>query len=134
GGRGGRRGDPRLIGHGGGTGGSSSTIISGTTLRRAADKVIERGRDLAAERLEAAPADIAYRDGSFEVVGTDRRVGLFELAAKKPFEGDAVFGDKIDSWPTGVMVCEVEVDPETGTVRVDRLTSAVGAGVGVKPG
>ncbi len=128
-----RQGDTRAIPHGGGTGGSSSTIISGTTLRRAADVVIQRGRDLAAERLEAAAADIAYRDGSFEVVGTDRRVGLFELAAHKPFGGDAVFADKIDSFPTGVMVCEVEVDPETGLARTDRFTSVVDAGVVVNP-
>ena len=132
-----RQGDTRTIPHGGGTGGSSSTIISGTTLRRAADVVIQRGRDLAAERLETAPADIAYRDGSFEIVGTDRRIGLFELAARKPFAGDAVFGDKlgdkIESFPTGVMVCEVEVDPETGAVRVDRLTAVADCGVVVNP-
>ncbi len=128
-----RQGDTRTIPHGGGTGGSSSTIISGTTLRRAADVVIQRGRDLAAERLETAPADIAYRDGSFEVVGTDRRIGLFELAAKKPFAGDALFGDKIESFPTGVMVCEVEVDPETGAVRVDRLTAVADCGTVVNP-
>ena len=96
-----RQGDTRTIPHGGGTGGSSSTIISGTTLKRAADVVIQRGRDLAAERLETAPADIAYRDGAFEIVGTDRRIGLFELAAWKPFEGDAVFADKIETFPTG---------------------------------
>jgi carbon-monoxide dehydrogenase large subunit len=128
-----RQGDTATIAHGGGTGGSSSTIISGTTLKRAADVVIQRGRDLAADRLEAAPADIAYRNGAFEVVGTDRRIGLFELAASTPFEGDAVFADKIDSFPTGVMVCEVEVDPETGHVRVDRLTAAFDAGVIVNP-
>jgi carbon-monoxide dehydrogenase large subunit len=128
-----RQGDTATIAHGGGTGGSSSTIISGTTLKRAADVVIRRGRDLAADRLEAAPADIAYRNGAFEVVGTDRRIGLFELAASTPFEGDAVFADKIDSFPTGVMVCEVEVDPETGHVRVDRLTAAFDAGVIVNP-
>jgi carbon-monoxide dehydrogenase large subunit len=128
-----RQGDTGTIPHGGGTGGSSSTIISGTTLRRAADVVIQRGRDLAAERLETAPADIAYRDGSFEVVGTDRRVGLFELANKKPFAGDALFGDKIESFPTGVMVCEVEVDPETGQVRIDRLTAVADCGIVVNP-
>jgi carbon-monoxide dehydrogenase large subunit len=128
-----RQGDTATIPHGGGTGGSSSTIISGTTLRRAAGAVIQRGRELAAERLETAPADIAYRNGTFEVVGTDRRVGLFELAEANPFEGDAVFADKIDSFPTGVMVCEVEVDPETGHVRVDRLTAAFDAGVVVNP-
>jgi carbon-monoxide dehydrogenase large subunit len=128
-----RQGDTRTIPHGGGTGGSSSTIISGTTLQRAADVVIERGRDLAAERLETAPQDIAFRDGGFEVVGTDRRIGLFELAAWKPFDGDAVFADKIDSFPTGVMVCEVEVDPETGETRIDRFTAAVDCGVVVNP-
>ncbi|HZQ02195.1 MAG TPA: xanthine dehydrogenase family protein molybdopterin-binding subunit [Reyranella sp.] len=128
-----RQGDTRTIPHGGGTGGSSSTIISGTTLRRAADVVIERGRDLAAERLETAPADIVFRDGSFEVVGTDRRISLLELAAYNPFGGDAKFADKIETYPTGVMVCEVEIDPETGAARIDRLTAVVDAGVVVNP-
>ncbi len=127
------QGDTRTIPHGGGTGGSSSTIISGTTLRRAADAVIERGRDLAAERLETAPADIAYRNGVFEIVGTDRRIGLFELAAWKPFSGDALFADRIETFPTGVMVCEVEVDPETGSSRIDRFTAVADAGVVVNP-
>ncbi|HYX00658.1 MAG TPA: xanthine dehydrogenase family protein molybdopterin-binding subunit [Reyranella sp.] len=127
------QGDTRTVPHGGGTGGSSSTIISGTTLRRAADVVIQRGRELAAERLETAAADIAYRDGAFEIVGTDRRIGLFELAAWKPFMGDALFGDKIDSYPTGVMVCEVEIDAETGQVRVDRLTAVADCGTVVNP-
>ncbi len=128
-----KQGDTRSIPHGGGTGGSSSTIISGTTLKRAADVVIERGRDLAAERLETSPADIAYRNGAFEIVGTDRRVGLFELAAWKPFDGDARFADKIESFPTGVMVCEVEVDPETGETRVDRLVAVADCGPVVNP-
>jgi carbon-monoxide dehydrogenase large subunit len=128
-----QQGDTRAIPHGGGTGGSSSTIISGTTLQRAADVVIQRGRDLAAERLETSPADIAYRDGAFEIVGTDRRIGLFELAAWKPFDGDALFADKIESFPTGVMVCEVEVDPETGATRIDRLLAVADCGTVVNP-
>ncbi len=128
-----RQGDTRTIPRGGGTGGSSSTIISGTTLVRAADVVIERGRDLAAERLEASPADISWRDGGFEVVGTDRRIGLLALAEAKPFEGDALFADKIESFPTAVMVCEAEVDPETGAVQVERLTEVGDCGVVVNP-
>jgi len=128
-----RQGDTRTIPRGGGTGGSSSTIISGTTLKRAADIVIRRGRDLAAERLETSAADIAYRDGVFEVVGTDRRVGLLELAAWRPFSGDAVFADKIESFPTGVMACEVEIDPETGAITLDRLVAAADCGVVVNP-
>lgn len=128
-----RQGDTRTIPHGGGTGGSSSTIISGTTLKRAADVVIQRGRNLAAERLETSPADIVFRDGRFEVVGTDRRIGLLELAENQPFEGDATFADKIESFPTGVMICEVEIDPETGTVHIDRLTSVTDAGIVINP-
>jgi carbon-monoxide dehydrogenase large subunit len=133
-----RQGDTAHIPHGGGTGGSSSTIISGTTLKRAADVLIARGRELAAEQLETAPADIAYRDGAYEVVGTDRRIGLFDLAARasaagKALDGDAVFADRIDSFPTGVMVCEVEVDPETGATRIDRFTAVADAGVVVNP-
>jgi carbon-monoxide dehydrogenase large subunit len=128
-----RQGDTRTIPHGGGTGGSSSTIISGTTLKRAADVVIQRGRDLAAERLETAPADIVYRDGAFEIVGTDRRIGLFELAAWKPFEGNATFADKHESFPTGVMVCEVEIDPDTGAVTLDRVIEVADCGVVVNP-
>lgn len=128
-----RQGDTRAIPHGGGTGGSSSIIISGTTLRRAADVLIQRGRERAAERLETAAADIAYRDGAFEIVGTDRRIGLLELAAEKPFAGDALFGDKIESFPTGVMACEVEIDPETCQVRIDRLTAVADCGTVVNP-
>ncbi|WP_428674146.1 xanthine dehydrogenase family protein molybdopterin-binding subunit [Reyranella sp.] len=128
-----RQGDTRTIPRGGGTGGSSSTIISGTTLKRAADVVIQRGRDLAAERLETSSADIAFRDGVFEVVGTDRRIGLLELAAWKPFSGDAVFADKIESYPTGVMACEVEVDPDTGEIVLDRLVAVADCGVVVNP-
>ncbi|MBV8393755.1 MAG: xanthine dehydrogenase family protein molybdopterin-binding subunit, partial [Alphaproteobacteria bacterium] len=128
-----RQGDTRTIPHGGGTGGSSSTIISGTTLRRAADEVIKRGRDLAADRLETAAADIAFRDGAFEVIGTDRRIGLLELAAWKPFEGGAVFADKIESFPTGVMVCEVELDPETGAYAIERFVDVSDCGVVINP-
>jgi carbon-monoxide dehydrogenase large subunit len=128
-----RQGDTSVVRRGGGTGGSSSTIISGTTLRRAADSVIARGRDIAAECLEASASDIAFRNGHFEVVGTDRRIGLLALAAFKAFSGDAVFADKIDAYPTGVMVCEVEIDPETGSTRIDRLTAVADAGVVVNP-
>jgi carbon-monoxide dehydrogenase large subunit len=132
------QGDTAAIARGGGTGGSSSTIISGTTLKRAADSVILKGRDLAAEFLETAPADITYRDGTFEVVGTDRRIGLFEVAARAESTGRRLdasgdFVDKIESWSTGVMVCEVDVDPETGAVRIDRFAAVADVGTIVNP-
>ncbi|MGY3473581.1 xanthine dehydrogenase family protein molybdopterin-binding subunit [Bradyrhizobium ottawaense] len=128
-----RQGDTRTISKGGGTGGSSSMIISGNTLRRAAEVVIQRGLELAAERLETASQDIAFSQGVFEVVGTDRRVSLLELAGGKPFHGESVFADKVESYPTGVMVCEVEVDPETGVTRIDRFTAVADCGVVVNP-
>ncbi|MCW5730379.1 MAG: xanthine dehydrogenase family protein molybdopterin-binding subunit [Alphaproteobacteria bacterium] len=133
-----RQGDTAKIARGGGTGGSSSTIISSTTLKLASITAIDRGRQLAAEFLEAAPADIAYADGSFGIVGTDRRIGLFEVAARaeadgRRLDGEAEFADKVESWSSGVMTCEVEVDPETGHVRVERLATTIDIGTVINP-
>ena len=131
-----RQGDTRTIPHGGGTGGSSSTIISGTTLRRAADEVIRKGPDLAAERLETAPSDIAFKDGTFEVVGTDRRIGLFEIAkAEKGARLSVDSEGEADgpSWPNGTHICELEIDPETGITRLVRYTTVDDVGVAVNP-
>ncbi len=132
------QGDTALVARGGGTGGSSSTIISGTTLVRASDVLIQRGRDLAADALEVAAGDVAFRDGQFEIVGTDRRIGLAALAdfaagRGQALDGSADFADRIESWPTGVMACEVEVDPDTGAVRVDRFVSTADLGAIVNP-
>lgn len=128
------QGDTLKVSRGGGTGGSSSTIISGATMKRAADVVIARARDQASDMLEASPADLEYAEGAFTVVGTDKRVGLFEVAQRKgAIEGRADFADKIESWPTGVAICEVEVDPESGHVVVERFSSAVDVGTVVNP-
>jgi carbon-monoxide dehydrogenase large subunit len=132
------QGDTNLVARGGGTGGSSSTIISATTLKLAADTAIQNGRDLAAEYLEAAAADIDYRDGIFVVIGTDRRIGLFAVAehaetSGRRLDGAADFADRVESWPAGVMTCEVEIDPETGAVKVERLDTVVDAGTVLNP-
>ena len=128
------QGDTLKAPRGGGTGGSSSTIISGATMKRAADVVIARAREQASELLEAAPDDIDYADGTFTIVGTDKRVGLFEIAERKgAIEGRADFADKIESWPTGIAICEVEVDPESGHVTIERFSSAVDVGTVVNP-
>ncbi|MBL8698055.1 MAG: xanthine dehydrogenase family protein molybdopterin-binding subunit [Alphaproteobacteria bacterium] len=128
------QGDSGRIPRGGGTGGSSSTIVSGTTMKRAVDVVIAKGRDQAADMLEAAALDVEYRDGGFAVVGTDRRVSLFDVAARAGgLEGRADFADTVETWPTGIALCEVEVDPETGTVRLDRFVAAVDVGTVVNP-
>jgi carbon-monoxide dehydrogenase large subunit len=128
------QGDSARIPRGGGTGGSSSTIVSGTTLRRAADAAVAAARAAAADLLEAAAVDVEFRDGVFAVVGTDRRIGLLEVAARRgAIEGRADFADTVESWPSGVSRCEVEVDPQTGAVRVARFDAAVDVGTVVNP-
>lgn len=128
------QGDSARIPRGGGTGGSSSTIVSGTTLLRAADAAIEAGKEKAAEALEAAVADIEWRDGAYAVAGTDLRIGLFDLAVRHgPIEGGADFAGTVVTWPAGIAICEVEVDPATGAVTLDRFAAAVDAGVVVNP-
>ena len=80
-----------------------------------------KGRDLASDALEAAVADIEYHEGMFRVAGTDRQVGLFELAARQPERRILVNStSKVNgpSWPNGCHVCEVEIDPQTGAIKV----------------
>jgi carbon-monoxide dehydrogenase large subunit len=128
------QGDSATIPRGGGTGGSSSTIVSSTTLARAGAAAIEAGKEHAAELLEAATADIEWAGGTYVVAGTDRRVGLFEVAARAGgLRGQADFAGTVASWPAGVAVAEVELDPETGAVALERFTAAVDAGTVVNP-
>lgn len=98
---------------------SRSTMMAGGAITRAADEAIEKGRALAAELLEAAPADIEYAQGRFGVIGTDREVEWTDLA-RKPERIDTVaaFTAPEMSFPNGCHICEVEVDPETGEIAV----------------
>ena len=128
------QGDSATIPRGGGTGGSSSTIISSTTLARAAERAIEAGREAAAELLEAATADVEWQGGHYAVAGTDRRIGLFEVAHHAgTLEGRADFEATVVSWPAGIAVAELEVDPETGEITLDRFAASVDAGTVVNP-
>ncbi len=123
-------GDTDRVAFGMGTMGSRSTVIGGTALWRAADKVIAKGTRIAARLLEAAEADVVFADGRFGVAGTDRGVTLKEVAraAFQPARLPAglepglyetgTFAPSQDTWPNGCHVCEVEVDPETGAVAV----------------
>jgi carbon-monoxide dehydrogenase large subunit len=128
------QGDTETIPRGGGTGGSSSTIISGTTLTLAARAAIEAGMPTAADLLEAAPVDIVWQDGAYAIAGTDRRVSLAQVAeAQGGLTGSADFADTVETWPAGIAICEVEIDPETGALDVARFGAAVDAGVVVNP-
>jgi carbon-monoxide dehydrogenase large subunit len=106
--------------------GSRSAFVGGSAVAAAGRTLIVRGKELAADALETAAADIEFRDGRFVVAGTDKSVGLAELAARQP-EGrvrvSATQTPSTPSWPNGAQACEVEVDPDTGEVAIARLSS-----------
>src|SRR5688572_21519070 len=106
--------------------GSRSAFVGGSAVVAAGRKMILQVKDLAAEALEAAPAAIELRDGRLHIAGTDRTVGLAELAARQPsrvLRVSATETPSTPSWPNGAMVAEVEVDAETGEVSLAALTS-----------
>ncbi|MBM3592410.1 MAG: xanthine dehydrogenase family protein molybdopterin-binding subunit [Alphaproteobacteria bacterium] len=123
-------------GSGFGSAGSRSLFTAGSAVKVAADKTVGKARDLAADALEVAPVDLEYQAGAFQVAGTDRRIGLFELAAKQP-EG-RIFIDSTSSvsgptWPNGCHIAEVEIDPDTGEVAIPLYVSTNDAGCVVNP-
>ncbi|MGQ0509618.1 MAG: xanthine dehydrogenase family protein molybdopterin-binding subunit [Betaproteobacteria bacterium] len=109
-------GDTDRVPRGNGTFGSRSAAVGGTALWLAADKVIESGRRIAARKLEAAAADIAFAGGRFTVAGTDRSLALGEAVAG--LSEQAEFSPAAETFPNGTHVCEVEVDPETGAIQL----------------
>ncbi len=131
-------GDTDLIPNGGGHGSSRATYMGGTAMWRASDEIIVKGTKLAARALEAAEADIAFEDGSFRVAGTDRAIGLLDVAALGREAGAPL--DTFHAWtrehmtfPNGTHVVEVEVDPETGRATIERYTAVDDYGVMVNP-
>ena len=138
-------GDTDRVAFGIGTMGSRSTVIGGSALYYAADKVIEKAMRIAAHMLEAAEADIEFVDGAFSVAGTDRSVTLTDVAkasflpAKLPpgvepglFE-TATFAPDDDTYPNGSHVCELEIDPETGETELVGYWVVDDVGVMVNP-
>ncbi|HTO49170.1 MAG TPA: xanthine dehydrogenase family protein molybdopterin-binding subunit [Burkholderiales bacterium] len=119
-----------------GSAGSRSLFVGGSAVIVAAERTVEKGRTLAAAEMEAAAADIEYRDGVFGIAGTDRRIGLFDLARRQPSRAivldskSAVAGE---TWPNGCHICEVEIDPDTGAVTIDRYSSVNDVGRVVNP-
>lgn len=123
-------------GSGFGSAGSRSLFTAGSAIRVAAQTAVTDGRALAAEILEASVNDIEYSEGVFRIAGTDRQIGLFDLAAKQPearIYVDSTSKVAGPSWPNGCHICEVEIDPETGTVDIDSYVSANDVGKVVNP-
>src|SRR5262249_51539245 len=131
---------------GGGTGGSKSIMHSGTAIVEAAGKVITQGKEIASHVLEAAVGDIEFVHGRFVITGTDRSIGIMELAEKlrtgfdlpegAPRSLDVQHvsdGPGASTFPNGCHVCEVEIDPETGTVAVVNYVSVNDFGTVINP-
>ncbi len=138
-------GDTDALPYGRGTFGSRSIVAGGTATFAAVDRVVEKGKRLAAHLLEAAAADIEFSPGRFAVAGTDRSVTLEQVAraayapgARPPGEdvglvANAAVKTQDATFPNGCHICEVEVDPETGEVRLDRYTVVDDVGTVVNP-
>ena len=128
------QGDTDNVRHGQGTGGSRSLHAGGGALKLAVDKIEDKGRRIAAHLLEAAVADVSVSEGGFSIPGTDRRVSFKEVASaafmapKLPrdmepgFEEFATYLPMAQSFPNGVHICELEVDPETGKIALERYS------------
>lgn len=103
--------------------GSRSAFVGGSAVVAAGRSMVLKLKELAAEALEAAPADIELREGRARIAGTDRSVTFAELAGERSIRVSATQTPSTPSWPNGAQVAEVEVDPETGEVALVALTS-----------
>jgi carbon-monoxide dehydrogenase large subunit len=122
-------GDSDIVPEGGGTHSDRSIRLGGFVMVKSCDQIIDKGKKIAAQMLEAAESDIEFREGRFTVAGTDRSLGLFEAAraaadGKVPeplrgaLDGGHKFVGRIPAYPNGCAVCEVEIDPDTGTLEI----------------
>ena len=123
-------------GTGFGSAGSRSLFVGGSAVHVAAERTIAKAQELAAGELEAAVTDIEYHDAVFSISGTDRRIGLFDLARRQPRERivlDSTSSVADATWPNGCHICEVEIDPDTGVVEVVGYWSVNDVGRVVNP-
>jgi carbon-monoxide dehydrogenase large subunit len=131
---------------GGGSGGSKSLMHTGTALVEASAKIIDQGKIIASHVLEASTGDIEFKNGNFVIAGTDRAIGIMELAAKLrsginlpdgvPTSLDINHvsdGPSASAYPNGCHVCEVEIDPDTGVVEVVKYSAVNDFGTVVNP-
>ncbi len=130
------QGDSDFLAKGGGTGGSNLMPIAANTVHRTAVHMLDKAKQVAGHLLEAAPVDIEYGLGDFRIAGTDRKISLADVAAgweaipPEQYDGDLGTGcmAQLDfeglhtTFPNGSYAVEVEVDPETGHVRIERFS------------
>lgn len=136
-----KTGDTDFVRMGAGSHSSRSMRLAGHLFGVSIDQIIEKGKRIAAHVLEANVADIEYSDGAFHIVGTDRRIGLFDAAALEslpddlagPLAGSAQVTELIPAFPNGTHVVEVEVDPDSGVVEIVRYTAVDDVGRVINP-
>jgi carbon-monoxide dehydrogenase large subunit len=128
-----------------GTYGSRSAAVGLSAVCKAADKIIEKGKKIAGHLLEASPHDIEFRDGQFRVVGTDKQVPIAQIAftayvphnypkdLEPGFEETAFYDPLNFSFPAGTHICEVEIDPETGTTAIVNYAAVDDFGTIINP-
>src|SRR5271166_3573874 len=142
-------GDSAALASGGGTHSDRSMRLAGSLMMETSRSVIEKARRIAAIMLEVAPADIAFSEGLFVAANSNRRLTLFDIAGamdelaklpeglpedlRGPLSAEAAFTGRIAAYPTGAAVCEVEVDPDTGTVEIARYSSVDDGGQAINP-
>ena len=138
-------GDTDQVTTGTGTFGSRSSALAGSAIKLAADKVIEKAKTIAAHMLEAATDDIEFADGVFRIAGTDREAGFDDIAAlacnadrlpreiEPGLDETALFNPTAPNFPNGCHVVEVEVDPDTGKVKLERYNIVDDVGVTLNP-
>jgi aerobic carbon-monoxide dehydrogenase large subunit len=142
------QGDTEKVTFGRGTFAARSSLVGGNALRNAADAVIARGKEMAGALMEAAASDIEFKAGTYTVIGTDKRMSIVDVARAffAPAGPVLKFGLGLDgvgtysgvpggapNYPNGCQVCEVEVDPETGAIRVDRFAAVDDLGMAINP-
>jgi len=139
------QGDTDIVGYGHGTGGSRVSGLGGTALLGAAEKIIEKGRLIAAHTLEVADQDIEFEAGRFVVAGTDRELNIreiagiaFETALMPPgmdsgLNGFSTFKAPAPTFPNACHVAEVEIDPETGVYKILRYIAVDDVGTVLNP-
>jgi len=131
------QGDTDVLGKGGGTGGSRSIPLGGVSAARAGEDLAQKIKKVAADEMEASPADIELVDGVARIVGTDRVMDFASIAraAKNPedLKGFGNFEQPEPTYPNGTHICEVEIDPATGKTEVVAYTVVDDFGATVNP-
>ena len=137
--------DSDMLAYGGGAGGSRVSAMGSAAALLAVQKIVDKGRRIAAHALEAAERDVVFRDGAFLIDGTDRRLALAEVA-RLAYQPERLPADlepglyetgthksSIMNFPNGCHVCELEIDPETGRLALERYTVVDDVGTVINP-